>query len=161
VRARLSIFVAVALPLTAADLLTKAVVPTDPGLYHLRSSGWRIGSAALLVLALVLCRLPSRFVAAAAGVFAAGVAGNLVSALGHDGAVPNPFVAGTVAFTLADVLLVAGVAVVGAAGMRLAVRHRHLLPTSTIPVRIARYVRGKQASSGPNHRLRPEHGSGE
>ena len=160
-RARLTIFLAVALPLTAADLVTKAVVPTDPDLYHLRSGLWQLGSTALIALAAALCRLPSRLFAAAAGVFAAGLAGNLVSALAHRGAVPNPFVAGPLAFTLADVVLVAGVTLVGVAGMRLAVRHRELLPTATIPVRLVRYLRGKQASSGPNHRLRPEHGSGD
>ena len=144
-RARLSILVAVAAPLAVADAVTKAALPTDPGLYHLRSGGWQLGSAALLGLAVLLSRLPSRLFAAAAGVFAAGVAGNLVSALGHDGAVPNPFVTGTLAFNLADVLLVTGVALLGATGMRLAARHRHLLPTATIPVRIVRYVRSRGA----------------
>ena len=139
--ARVCILVAVALPLTAADLATKALLPTYPGLYHDRSNAWALASIALLALAIALCRLPSRLLAAAAGVFAAGLAGNLVSALDHRGGVPNPFVAGTVAFNLADVLFVAGVALVGAAGMRVARRHRHLLPTASIPVRIARYVR--------------------
>jgi len=161
VRTRLWMFLAAAVPLTAADLLTKALVPTDPGLYHPRSGAWQLGSAALVALAVTFCRLPSCLFAVAAGVFAAGLAGNLLSALAHGGAVPNPFVAGPLAFTLSDVLLVAGVALLGTTGMRLALRHRHLLPTSTIPVRIVRYVRGKQASSGPNHRLRPEHGSGD
>ena len=147
VRTRLWMFLAAAVPLTTADLLTKALVPTDPGLYHPRSGAWQLGSAALVALAVAFCRLPSRLFAVAAGVFAAGLAGNLLSALAHGGAVPNPFVA--------------GVALLGTTGMRLALRHRHLLPTSTIPVRIVRYVRGKQASSGPNHRLRPEHGSGD
>ncbi len=145
VGARLSLFVAVALPLTAVDLAAKAALPTDPGLYHARSGAWELGSAALLAVAVALCRLPSRLFAAAAGVFAAGLAGNLLSALHHGGAVPNPFVAGTVAFNLADLLLVTGIALVGAAGMRLARRHRHLLPTATIPVRIVRYVRGRGA----------------
>jgi hypothetical protein len=141
VAARVCILVAVALPLTAADLATKALLPTHPGLYHDRSNAWALASIALLALAIALCRLPSRLLAAAAGVFAAGLAGNLVSALDHGGAVPNPLVAGTLAFNLADVLLVSGAALLGAAAMRLARRHRHLLPTATIPVRIVRYVR--------------------
>jgi hypothetical protein len=141
VGARIGILVAAALPLTAADLATKAVLPTDPSLFHERSTAWALASLALLAVAVALCRLPSRLLAAAAGVFASGLAGNLGSALRHHGAVPDPFVAGTVAFNLADVLLVAGVALLGAAGMRLAVHHRHLLPTASIPVRIVRYVR--------------------
>jgi hypothetical protein len=145
VGARLSILVAVTLPLTAVDLAAKAVLPTDAGLYHLRSRAWELGSAALVAAAVALCRLPSRLLAAGTGVFSAGLAGNLVSALGHGGAVPNPFVAGTVAFTLADILQVAGLVLLGAAGMRLARRHRHLLPTATIPVRIVRYVRSRGA----------------
>jgi hypothetical protein len=145
VGARLSILAAVALPLVAADLATKAVLPTDAGLYHLRSGIWELASAGLVVVAAALCRLPSRLLAAGAGVFAAGLLGNLVSALGHGGAVPNPFVAGTLAFNLADALQVAGLVLLGAAGMRLARRHRHLLPTQTIPVRIVRSIRGRGA----------------
>jgi hypothetical protein len=145
VRTRLSILAAVMLPLTAVDLATKAALPTDTALFHLRSSAWELASVALIAVAVALCRLPSRFLAAAAGLFAAGLAGNLGSALRHGGAVPNPFVAGTVAFNLADALQVAGLVLLGAAGMRLARRHRHVLPTATIPVRIVRYVRSRGA----------------
>lgn len=142
--ARITIFLAVAAPLTAADLLTKAILPTDPDLFHARSDAWQLASVALVAVAAALCRLPSRLLAAAAGIFAAGIAGNVVSEW-SDGAVPNPFVAGLLALNLADVLLVAGLALLGGAGMRLATQHRHLLPTATIPVRIVRSVRGRGA----------------
>ena len=65
----------------------------------------------MLVAVLVLALLPSRLVAAAAGVVAGGVLGNVISAYRHGGRVPNPLVVGTVAFNLADVFVLAGVPV--------------------------------------------------
>ena len=91
-------------------------------------------------------RLPSRQFALAVGVLAGGLLGNLVSAVTHGGVVENPFVAGDVAFNLADALVLGGLVLVAVAAMRLAVRFRHLLPTQTIPVRIARHVNAHPAA---------------
>src|SRR5205823_3772120 len=100
----------------------------------------------ILVVAVLAARLPSRLFAVGAGVLAAGLLGNLVSAVAHGGVVANPFVVGDVAFNLADVLVLGGLVLVAVAAMRLAVRFRHLLPTSTIPVRIARHVNARLAA---------------
>lgn len=145
-RARLAIVLLVALPLAAADLGVKAALPTDPLLYHHRSHEWVLLSVALLAVALLLARLPSRLVAGGGGVLAGGILGNLISAYRHRDLVANPFVSGNLAFNLADVLVLAGIALEIVAGMRLAVRYRHLLPQSTIPVRIARHVRARRAA---------------
>jgi len=146
VRARLRILLVVGGPLAGADLLVKAAMATDPLGAHHRSHAWAVVSVALLVVAALSTRLPSRQFALAAGVLAGGLLGNLVSAVTHGGAVENPFVAGDVAFNLADVLVLGGLVLVAVAAMRLAVRFRHLLPTQTIPVRIARHVNAHLAA---------------
>ena len=94
---------------------------TDPLGAHHRSHAWVVVSVALLVVAALSTRLPSRQFALAAGVLAGGLLGNLVSAVTHGGAVENPFVAGDVAFNLADVLVLGGLVLVALAAMRLAV----------------------------------------
>jgi lipoprotein signal peptidase len=79
--------------------------------------------AAVLVVAVVLLvpRVPSLALSVAGGVAAAGVLGNLISAIAWRGGVPNPIVLGDVAFNLADVCAVVGAAalVVGAAAFAL------------------------------------------
>jgi lipoprotein signal peptidase len=142
VKARLGIVAGAATLLTAADLVVKAALPSQ--LSHHRSSTWAVASLVLLVVSPLAARLPSRLLALAAGVFVAGLAGNLVSAGLHHGVVPNPFVAGNAAFNLADVLLLSGIVVGIVATMRLAARYRHLLPKHTIPVRVARYVAARR-----------------
>jgi lipoprotein signal peptidase len=89
--------------------------------------------------------LPSRLLAASAGILGGGVAGNLGSAVLHHRVIPNPFVAADVAFNLADTFVVAGLIVGAIAAMRLADRYRHLLPRHTIPVRIYRYLAARYA----------------
>lgn len=140
VKGRAGIAVVVALALAGVDQLVDAVAGSDPSTAHMRSVGWVAASLALLVVAAVLVRLPSRLLAFGAGVFAGGLLGNVVSAGVHGRAVPNPFVAGEVAFNLADVCVLAGIVLVIVASMRLARRYRHLLPRHTIPVRIVRYA---------------------
>lgn len=147
VRARLGIATAVALALAVADLVVDGAVRADPAYAHHRTQGWMGLSFGVLLLVLLSTRLPSRLLALGAGVFAGGLLGNLGSAALHDFLIPNPFVAGDVAFNLADVSVVAGVALVGVAGMRLAVHYRHLLPTHTIPVRVVRYVAARCAAA--------------
>jgi hypothetical protein len=136
----------VALPLAAIDLAVKAAAAADPQWAHHRSHTWTAVSLGLLVVAVLAARLPSRLFAVGAGVLAGGLLGNLVAAVTHSGVVKNPFVAGDVAFNLADVLVLAGLVLVAVAGMRLALRFRHLLPTHTIPVRIARHVNARLAA---------------
>jgi hypothetical protein len=144
-RKRLAIAVLLAVPLAGIDLLVKSVLPTVSLFLHRRSGEWMIVSAVLFVLALGLTRLPSRLLAGGAGLLAAGVLGNLVSASLHRGLVPNPFVIvrGDVelAFNLADVFVLSGIVLLTVAALRLAVRHRELLPESTIAVRLVRRVR--------------------
>jgi hypothetical protein len=146
---RLGIVVFTAVPLAALDLLLKDVLPADPMLFHRRSTDWIILCCVLLVVALVLARLPSRLVAVAAGLLAAGVLGNLLSARWHNGVVPNPFVVGPpnkeLAFNLADVFVLAGIVLETVASLRLAIRYRHLLPESTIAVRLVRRLRARLA----------------
>jgi hypothetical protein len=143
VRARLGIVLLVALPLAGADLVVKAAVASSPYAAHHRSPTWAAVSLGLFVVALLAARLPSRLFAGALGVLAGGLLGNLASAAAHHRVVANPFVAGAVAFNLADVFLLAGIVLVTVAAMRLALRFRHLLPTHTIPVRLVRYLRAR------------------
>lgn len=144
-RSRIAIVVILAVPLAGIDLLVKFVLPTAPIFFHRRSADWMILSVVMLVVALLLTRLPSRLLAGGAGLLAAGVLGNLVSARLHHGLVPNPFVVALgdleLAFNLADLFVLAGIAVLNVAALRLAVRYRHLLPQSTIAMRLARRIR--------------------
>jgi hypothetical protein len=145
VRTRLGIVGGAAVLLAAADLIVKSTLPSQ--LSHHRSATWAAASLVLLLASPLAARLPSRLLAFSAGVFAGGLAGNLVSAALHRGVVPNPFVVGDAAFNLSDVLLLVGILLGIVATMRLAVRYRHLLPRHTIPVRLARYVAARCAAA--------------
>jgi hypothetical protein len=150
-RNRIAILVCVALPLAGLDLLVKSALPTDPFLFHQRSGTWMVSSTVLLCFLLLLARLPSRLLATSAGVLAAGVLGNLVSAGLHRGLVPNPFVVDNgdfeIAFNLADLFVLGDIVLLIAAGLRTAVRYRHRLPQSTVTMRLFRRVRALLASS--------------
>jgi hypothetical protein len=145
VRDRVAIVVFLAVPLAGIDLFVKSVLPTAPLFFHRRSGEWMILSAVVLVFALLLTRLPSRLLAGGAGLLAAGVVGNLVSARLHSGLVPNPFVIVRgdlgLAFNLADLFVLGGISLLTVAALRLAVRYQHLLPQSTLAVRLVRRVR--------------------
>jgi hypothetical protein len=121
---RLALVVTLAVSLAAADLALKALLPTASWDYHARSHAWSVVGLVLLGAVLLVGLLPSRLAAAAAGVVAGGVAGNVVSASLHDGRVPNPLVVGTIAFNLADVLVVAAAPFLTVALIRVAIRHR-------------------------------------
>ena len=100
------LLIAVALLLTAVDLGQKASAP-EYG--HPRGAGYVVVAAVLTVfLVLFVPRVPSRSLAVAGGVAAAGAFGNLVSALAWRGGVPNPIVVGEVAFNVADLCAVGG-----------------------------------------------------
>jgi hypothetical protein len=142
---RIAIVVFLAVPLAGIDLFVKSVLPTAPLFFHRRSGEWMILSAVMLLFALLLTRVPSRLLAGGAGLFAAGVLGNLVSARLHQGLVPNPFVIARgdleLAFNLADLFVLGGIALLTVAALRLTVRYRHVLPQSTLAVRLVRRVR--------------------
>ena len=107
--------VGAALLLAAVDLGQKASAPVYG---HPRGPGYVVFAAVLTVLlVLYVPRVPSRPLAVAGGVAAAGALGNLVSALAWRGGVPNPIVLGDIAFNVADLCAVTGAAalVVGAA----------------------------------------------
>jgi hypothetical protein len=142
-RQRLGITLGLTALLATVDLVVQASVAGNPGLAHHRTVAWMVLSFGILAVVLGSTALPSRLLAATAGVLGGGLAGNLGSALLHHGVIPNPFVAGDVAFNLADAFVVVGLVAGGVAVMRLAERHRHLLPRHTIPVRIARYLLAK------------------
>jgi lipoprotein signal peptidase len=109
---RLLALLLVATALAAVDQWVKVLVSTPAWAQHHRSDAWFAGSCAILIAILPLTRLPSRAVAIAAGVFAGGVLGNLISA-GTDGLyVPNPIIImhgmGGIAFNPADAFILAG-----------------------------------------------------
>jgi lipoprotein signal peptidase len=68
-------------------------------------------------------RVPSRVLAIAGGLAAAGAFGNLVSALAWRDGVPNPMVGGGIAFNLADVWTLAGACGLIAGALVHALRH--------------------------------------
>jgi hypothetical protein len=111
---------------------------------HHRSGAWMALSVIGIVLMMLLTRFPSRLLAVAAGVLASGTLANLLWAIRHKGYVSNSFVlgfgSGGVAYNLADVFVLAGIVLLMAASIRLTVRHRHVLPRSTVAVRLARRV---------------------
>jgi lipoprotein signal peptidase len=109
------LLVGVALLLTAVDLGQKASAPVYG---HPRGVAYLVVAATLTVLlVLFVPRVPSRALAVAGGVAAAGAFGNFVSALAWRGGIPNPIVAGELAFNVADLCAVTGSAalVLGAA----------------------------------------------
>jgi hypothetical protein len=110
----------------------------------LRSILWIVTSVVSLAVvagAAALCVVPSRFVAVAAGLVTGGVAGNLVSAARHGGRVPNVLTLGRVAFTPADLALVAGAVLLTAALARAAIVHRAFIDRHVPPRRWERGLR--------------------
>ena len=146
-RQRLEIAVGLSAVLAAIDLVVQASVASDPALAHHRTVTWLVLSFGILAVVLGSAVLPSRLLAIAAGILGGGLAGNLGSAILHHRTIPNPFVAGEIAFNLADGFVVVGLVLGGIAVMRLAERYRHLLPRHTIPVRLVRYVAARCAAA--------------
>jgi lipoprotein signal peptidase len=103
---RQRLLIVVALLLTAVDLGQKASAPVYG---HPRGVTYVVFAAALTLLLVVFVpRVPSRALAVAGGVAAAGAFGNLVSALAWSGGIPNPIVVGEIAFNVADLCAVGG-----------------------------------------------------
>jgi hypothetical protein len=128
---RLLLVSAAAAVLMAADLGVKATVPTAPWHFHERSNTWEVLCVVLLLGALALARIPSRWVAVGAGVMSGGVAGNLLSARANDNRVPNPLVIGDyatgIAFNAADVFILVGNLLLMISLMAVTIRHRDRL----------------------------------
>ena len=122
---RRRLLIAVALLLTAADLGQKASAPVYG---HPRGVGYVLVAAAITALLLVFVpRVPSRALAVAGGVAAAGAFGNLVSALAWRGGIPNPIVVGEIAFNIADLCAATGAIALVVGAVLFAVRHPALL----------------------------------
>jgi lipoprotein signal peptidase len=119
------LLILVALLLTAVDLGQKASAPVYG---HPRGVTYVVFAAALtLLLVLFVPRVPSRALAVAGGVAAAGAFGNLVSALAWRGGIPNPIVVGELAFNVADLCAVTGAAALVLGAVLFALRHPALL----------------------------------
>jgi lipoprotein signal peptidase len=122
---RQRLLIAVALLLTAADLGQKASAPVYG---HPRGVGYVLVAAAITaLLVLFVPRVPSRALAVAGGVAAAGAFGNLVSALAWRGGIPNPIVVGELAFNIADLCAATGAIALVVGAVLFAVRHPALL----------------------------------
>jgi lipoprotein signal peptidase len=113
------------LALTAVDLVQKAF---EPVYGHPRGVGYVVLAVVLAAfLVAFVPRVPSLFLSVAGGVAAAGALGNAVSAVAWQGGVPNPIVAGAVAFNAADVCAVAGALGLVAGAALFGLRHPELL----------------------------------
>jgi lipoprotein signal peptidase len=124
---RLAATCATALAFALLDLSVKALVVTSTWDFHQRSHAWSTLAFVLVLLVLALGVLPSRLVTGAAGLVAGGAIGNVISAVRHRGLVPNPIVAGTIAFNLADLFVVLGTPVLVVALARCAIRQRDVV----------------------------------
>jgi hypothetical protein len=143
VRTRLATASLLAVGLAVADVVVaRATAHLHIEHAHHRSNGWVVLSLADCLVALLLTRIPSRLLAAGSALLLGGALGNLADAVTHHGYVANPFVIrggdGGVAFNLADVFALTGIAVLVVGAIRMAFRYRHLLPQSTVAVRLAR-----------------------
>ncbi len=128
---------AVAALLAAADLAHKTAAVTPPWGYHARSEAWLALAVAVVGGCLLLARVPSWAVAAAAGVLAGGASGNALSAIASDPGVPNPIVIEgseqAVAFNLADVFTLAGILLLTSLLVVVTLDHRErLLPPRAV-----------------------------
>ncbi|HEV7640233.1 MAG TPA: hypothetical protein VGO39_05090 [Gaiellaceae bacterium] len=122
---RRRLLIAVALLLAAVDLGQKASAPVYG---HPRGVVYLVGAATLTVLLVLLVpRVPSRPLAVAGGVAAAGAFGNCVAALVWRNGIPNPIVAGDIAFNVADLCAVTGAAALVLGAALFALRHPALL----------------------------------
>ena len=110
---RAALVLTVAVPLAGADLLHKAIGTTPHWAYHPRGASWVALTAAVFLACLALSRIPSTGIAAAAGLLAAGAAGNGIAAVAWERGIPNPIVwesdAHLAAFNLADVFTLVGI----------------------------------------------------
>ena len=128
---------ALAVLLAAADLAHKTAFVTPEWGYHVRSGEWLALTTSVVVGCLLLARVPSWAVAAAAGILAGGASGNALSAVGSGEGVPNPIVVGgsdfLIAFNLADVFTLAGILLLTSVLVLVTIDHRErLLPPRAV-----------------------------
>ena len=131
----------VAIPLAVADLAVKRFAATPEWAYHDRSLSWLALCLFLLAGLVLLLRIPSMLVPPAAGILAAGVLGNAISAASsYHFAVPNPLIVTTsnavIAFNLADVFVMVGLVALVPVLARELIVHR-----STIDAHVRRHRR--------------------
>jgi len=128
---RLFLVVVPAATLAAVDLIVKANIATPWWAFHHRSHAWVVLSLGLFGGLLLLALVRSRAVALAGGVMCGGVLGNLVSAQRDHDWVPNPLTIGTsrngIAFNLADVFYLVGLAALMVALIIVTLRNRDRL----------------------------------
>jgi hypothetical protein len=107
----------------AATLADDAVAPSR--LSHTRSPlALALAGALAAALLLVVPRARSTAMSLGAGIAAGGAAATLVAGLAWRNGVPNPLVQGDIAFNVADVAIAAGDALLIAAALVHAWRHR-------------------------------------
>lgn len=139
---RIAVVLAVALPLTAVDLVLKETRETPAWAYHERSLGWLVACCFVLAALVLVTRIPSQLVPPAAGVLAGGVLGNALSAAWNGLLVPNPLVVAgddaVVAFNLADLWVLVGVAALLTSIGTWLVHNRHALPEPSLFRRLLR-----------------------
>jgi hypothetical protein len=141
VLARLALALSSTAAAIAVALAVQAEAATPVWAFHRRSPAFETFSLLLAVALVALALLPSRVVAVAAGPLAGGLVANVVSAGLHGGRVPNPFVAGEVAFDLADVFVLVGVVALTLGLARLAVQRRTWIDERIPPRRWERRLR--------------------
>ena len=103
---RALLLASVALAAAAIDLAVKGAAPTT--YFHERSGLYVLAAACALPWAAALVATGSRLVAAAGGVLLGGALANLASLALWPAGVPNPLVAGDIAFNPADLFALAG-----------------------------------------------------
>jgi lipoprotein signal peptidase len=110
-------------------------MPTAPWALHPRSPLWAALCLLILLGLVAVLRIPARLVPQASGLLAAGVAGNALSAVFNGFDVPNPLVfegdTTLVAYNLADIWAVLGIASLMTVLAVWMIRNRHLFEART------------------------------
>lgn len=132
-----------AVVLAVVDLaFAKGTAGVHTGYGHHRSHTWMLLSLLDCAFMVLLARIPSRLLVVGCGMMTGGELGNLIWAVTHHGVVANPIVIhageGGIAFNIADAFELTGIWVIVVALVRTTIRHRHILPRSTVAVRLVR-----------------------
>ncbi|HEX3807323.1 MAG TPA: hypothetical protein VHV52_11145 [Gaiellaceae bacterium] len=114
--------------LAAVDLVLKALDPVARDPRGVAFAVLAVGIAAGIVV--FVPRIPSRALTAGGAFAAAGAAANALSAVVWHGGVPNPFLAGGIAFNVADLYAVVGAMALVGGAIAFAIRNPSLLRQS-------------------------------